>query len=81
MTDHAGEKVITITSTVNFGAAGDLPLSGDWNSDGVSGVAVFRPATGQVFLNDFNTTNGQTGLFNFGQAGDLPVSGDWDGKP
>ena len=61
--------------TVDFGEAGDLPVAGDWDSDGVTDVGVFRPAAGQFFL----LVGGQTITVTFGQAGDLPVAGDWDG--
>jgi hypothetical protein len=65
----------------SFGLPGDLPVVGDWNGDGVDKVGVFRPSTGEWFL-DFNGNETWDGcdvdacLF-FGQAGDLPVVGKW----
>jgi hypothetical protein len=68
-----------------FGAATDLPVTGDVDGDGISEVGVFRPATGQWFfdLDHSGTWNGcgiaDLCLAQFGAPGDLPVTGDWDG--
>ncbi|MCK9593954.1 MAG: PKD domain-containing protein, partial [Methanoregula sp.] len=34
-----------IDRTNNFGLAGDIPVSGDWNHDGITDIGVFRPST------------------------------------
>jgi hypothetical protein len=65
--------------------AGDLPVTGDWNGTGTTQVGLFRPATGEWFL-DYNGNRTWDGcskdrcLGSFGIAADLPVSGDWDGN-
>jgi uncharacterized protein YhfF len=63
-----------------FGAAGDLPVKGDWEGDGIDTIGVFRQSTGQFFLATSNV-NPQVGVIvlTFGQSADLPVAGDWDG--
>ena len=38
------------TCLTNFGKAGDLPVIGDWNGTGISKIGVFRPSTGEWFL-------------------------------
>jgi hypothetical protein len=66
-----------------FGKSADRPVVGDWDGDGVSEIGVFRPATGEWFLD----LNGNGALDDcatdvcavFGGSGDLPVPGDWDG--
>ncbi|HEY7744748.1 MAG TPA: multicopper oxidase domain-containing protein [Desulfuromonadales bacterium] len=68
-----------------FGAATDLPITGDMDGDGISEIGVFRPGTGQWFfdLDHSGTWNGcgiaDLCLAQFGATGDLPVTGDWDG--
>jgi hypothetical protein len=66
----------------SFGTAADLPVSGDWNGTGTSKIGVFRPSTGDWFL-DLNGNGQWDGcgidlcVTNFGQAGDIPVVGKW----
>jgi parallel beta-helix repeat protein len=67
-----------------FGMAGDVPVPRDWNGDGASEIAVFRPGTGQWII-DYNgnfvwdgTGSGQDVTASLGQTGDVAVAGDWD---
>jgi hypothetical protein len=66
----------------SFGAAGDIPVSGDWNAGGKSKIGVYRPSTGEWFL-DLNGNGNWDGptldiyVPGFGQPGDLPVVGRW----
>jgi len=64
--------------------AGDIPVIGDWTGTGTSKIGLYRPSSGQWFLNlsgngtyipgvDFVTYYG-------GLAGDVPVTGDWTGS-
>lgn len=68
------------TCITNFGEAGDVPVIGDWNGTGISKVGVFRPATGEWFL-DLNGNgiwdNAIDLQLSFGSAGDVPVVGKW----
>ncbi|HEY0545995.1 MAG TPA: SBBP repeat-containing protein [Pyrinomonadaceae bacterium] len=67
------------TVTINFGQNGDLPVSGDWNNDGIDSVGVFRPSAGQFFLADQNVQFPSVDHSPiFGTAGDLPIAGDWN---
>jgi hypothetical protein len=66
----------------SFGAAGDIPVAGDWNGTAITKIGVFRPSTGEWFL-DLNGNGVWDGpsldlyVSGFGQAGDLPVVGRW----
>jgi uncharacterized delta-60 repeat protein len=51
--------------------------SSDFDGDGVTDSAVFRPATGQWFA--LRSTDNSTGIFQFGLNGDVPIDGDFDG--
>jgi hypothetical protein len=61
---------------VPWGAAGDVPVTGDWNGDGRQEIGVYRASEGRFHLRDHNGT-----LFYvpWGAAGDIPVTGDWNG--
>ena len=60
----------------HWGAAGDIPVAGDYDGDLRTDYAVFRPAEGNWYI-----YNSQTGFyaFHWGLAGDIPVPGDYDG--
>jgi hypothetical protein len=51
----------------------DLPVTGDWNGDGMTEVGVFRPSSHTFFLkNGIKTTT-----VNWGRSTYLPVTGKW----
>jgi len=62
-----------------YGTANDVPLSGDWNADGITTIGVFR--AGQFFLRNTNTAGFADVAFAIDgtQPGDIPLAGDWDG--
>ncbi len=60
-----------------FGEAGDVPVVGDWDGDGIDTVGVFRG--GVWMLRNSNSAGPVDVEFRFGEVGDVPVSGDWDG--
>lgn len=66
----------------SFGVSGDIPVAGDWNGTGIAKIGVFRPSTGEWFL-DLNGNgvwdgpNSDLYVSGYGQAGDLPVVGRW----
>ena len=62
-----------------FGDEGDIPLSGDWDGDGVDGIAMYRPSTGEFFWRNALSTGAADGSRFFGDIGDNPIAGDWDG--
>ena len=62
-------------------ALSDCDLEGDFDGDGKTDLAVYRPSTGEWFIR--NSTAGYAvgvgnWLFQWGIVGDLPVVGDFD---
>ncbi len=55
----------------------DLPIVGDWNGQGFSGVGVLRSSNGIVFLKNTLTPGYADFNFIYGIANDIPLAGHW----
>jgi len=67
-------------------AAGDIAVAGDWSGTGHASVGIYRPATGQWFLDANNNGVYDAGDFTYNFGGlftggnvDTPIVGDWMG--
>ena len=65
------------TREFDYGAAGDKPVVGDFNSDGRTDIGVVRAGT--WLLRNFPSAGATWRRFGFGTATDVPLTGDWDG--
>ena len=72
----------SIVATVTGALASDVPLTGDWNGDGIDTAGLYRPSTSTFYLWDrwsnLDMANA-TYIVAFGAVGDRPIAGDWDG--
>ena len=59
--------------TIIFGRRGDIPVPGDYDGDGLSEPAVFRPTDGSWVVRGSNNS------VRFGRPGDVPVPADYNG--
>jgi hypothetical protein len=67
------------TTSFYFGNPGDVPVTGDWNGDGVDTPGLYRQSDGYVYLRNSNTQGIADIRFFFGNPGDVPLAGDFDG--
>ena len=52
-------------------------MQGDYTGDGKADIAVFRPSTGEWFIQ--RSEDNSFFSFPFGASGDVPAPGDYDG--
>jgi ribosomal protein S16 len=64
-----------------YGIAGDEPVIGDWDGDGIDKIGVYRPSQQLWYLAHSNKTSTQhIRAIAFGRPGDRPVAGAWQGS-
>jgi hypothetical protein len=76
--------VLFCGSSPLFGLTTDRIVSGDFDGDARTDVAVFRPSDGNWYYQRSSTITvngavGTLGVFNWGLAGDIPQPADYDG--
>lgn len=65
-----------------FGSANDIPVSGDWNGDGITAIGIFRNGYFYLDTNGNQHWDGPSGgdqRFAFGTSDSTPITGDWNG--
>jgi len=68
-----------IDHVFHYGEAGDVPIAGDWNGDGIRQIGVFHDGEWYLDLDGDGKFTEHDACFHFGQAGDIPVVGDFNG--
>ncbi|MFO7907627.1 MAG: SdrD B-like domain-containing protein, partial [Pirellulaceae bacterium] len=72
-------RIDVIDHVFRFGFAGDVPVAGDWNGDGIHSIGVFRGGTWYLDVDGDGRYTDQDVIATFGELGDLPVVGDFNG--
>ncbi|MDA0658209.1 MAG: carboxypeptidase regulatory-like domain-containing protein [Planctomycetota bacterium] len=68
-----------IDHVFHYGVAGDAPITGDWNGDGIHSIGVFRRGEWRLDVDGDGRWTDADRLLKFGEARDVPVTGDWNG--
>ncbi|HEV7224517.1 MAG TPA: SdrD B-like domain-containing protein, partial [Pirellulales bacterium] len=76
---HGGHAPGGRHQNVTFGKLGGIPVSGDFNGDGVSEVGIFKNGEWFIDLNGNGVWDKDDLWAKLGSADDKPVTGDWDG--
>jgi len=80
LTSRGPLRVDAIDHVFFFGTRQAIPVTGDWNGDGITNIGLF--VEGRWILDidgDGRLTAHDLVIESFGQPGDLPVVGDWNG--
>jgi alpha-beta hydrolase superfamily lysophospholipase len=77
---HAERPALLAGKIMAFlGVFPQVTITADYDHDGRTDFAVWRPATGEWFVIDSSTGQPRPASQQWGQAGDIPVPGDYDG--
>ncbi|MCH8924103.1 MAG: fibrinogen-binding protein, partial [Planctomycetes bacterium] len=69
-----------IDHVFQFGTAGDRPVTGDWNGDGVKTIGIYRGGTWHLDVDGDGRWSAGDVVADFGDSQAVPVVGDWDGN-
>lgn len=76
-TDYINVGGAAVRTNFQWGAAGDIPTPGDFDGDGETDYAVFRPSNGVWYIR--RSSDGAFQFTQFGLSEDIPVAFDFDG--
>ncbi|MEX0586296.1 MAG: SdrD B-like domain-containing protein, partial [Pirellulales bacterium] len=79
LTSQGKPRADLIDHVFHYGVATDVPLTGDWNGDGIASIGIFRNGTWRLDANGDGKWSNVDSAFDYGQRGDLPVAGDFNG--
>ena len=69
-----------IDHVFQYGSENDIPITGDFNGDGITNIGLYRRGTWYLDIDgDGRWSETDTYIENFGSALDLPVVGDFNG--
>lgn len=68
-----------IDHVFRYGEEGHVPITGDWNGDGVSSIGIFHNGTWYLDADGDGRWSAADVKVTMGQSGDVPVVGDWNG--
>jgi hypothetical protein len=78
-TAHGSSRADLIDHVFHYGAPNDVPVTGDWNGDGIRQIGVFRDGQWNLDTDGDGRFTELDAAVSFGQAGDRPVVGDFNG--
>src|SRR4029079_1686448 len=76
LTAQGKERADLIDHVFEFGHSNDIPISGDWNGDGIRSIGIFREGKWHFDTDGDGRWSSGDQTAEFGQKGDLPVVGD-----
>ncbi len=78
-TANGAPRLDVIDHVFRFGVSDDIPITGDWNGDGITNIGVFRSGTWYLDLDADGRFTEHDLVIHYGAEGDTPVVGDFNG--
>jgi len=79
LTEQGRTRADLIDHVFQFGSATDLPVTGDWNGDGICTIGIFRDGRWQLDIDGDGKITARDDVAKFGRRNDVPIVGDFDG--
>jgi serine-aspartate repeat-containing protein C/D/E len=79
LSSFGNSRADVIDHVFGYGEEDDVPVTGDWNGDGIRTIGVFRGGAWHVDMNADGVLDSADLRISFGQAGDIPLVGDFNG--
>ena len=80
MASRAGRvRADVVDHVFRFGHKDDIPVTGDWNGDGITTIGVFRKGAWHLDVDGNGRHSEMDRQVEFGRPGDTPLVGDFDG--
>ena len=79
LTAEGKTRADLIDHVFHYGTAEDIPITGDWNGDGIDTIGIFNAGKWYRDLDGNGRWSASDPVATFGQEDDTPVVGDWNG--
>lgn len=79
LTSYGKQRADVVDHVFGIGEGEEIPVTGDWNGNGIRSIGTFRDGTWELDINGDGRFGAEDQTVRFGQAGDLPVVGDFNG--
>lgn len=79
LSSFGNSRADVIDHVFGYGEEDDVPVTGDWNGDGIRTIGVFRGGVWHLDRNGDGILDNADLRVSFGQAGDIPLVGDFNG--
>jgi hypothetical protein len=79
LSERGAPRADVIDHVFRFGQPADVPISGDWDGDGIHTLGLFRDGRWRLDVTGDAHAHKDQAVIDYGQRGDIPVVGDFDG--
>lgn len=79
LSSYGRQRVDVVDHVFGIGEEENMPITGDWNGNGIRSIGYFNNGEWQFDVNGDGRFNYQDAKADFGRAGDIPLVGDFNG--